>query len=109
MILNKKVWGFFVLAALAVFLAPDVAWAGEGIGEFASPMKKVMDTLTGTTAKYISIAAMAATGFTLFFGRNELDNMAKVLLGVVFAIAFVAFASPIVSSVFGSGFEGALL
>lgn len=105
--MRTKRWA--ALTAMASLLLPGTAWAGTGIGEFAAPIKAVVDTVTGTTARYISVAAMAGAGLTLFLGRNELDGIVKTLLVVVIAISFVAFASPIVMSVFGSGFEGALL
>lgn len=102
----KKI--FPVLAVVcALCLVASAAWGSGGITEFEEPAFKVMNTLTGTWAKYFSIIMMAITGVTFILKREELSGGFKMLLSIVFGISFIAYASSIVSTLFG--FKGALL
>lgn len=54
----------FFLAFLAFFLGvcPDLALASGGITEFAGPLEKVVNTITGSAGRYISIVAVGICG-----------------------------------------------
>lgn len=95
---------FLVLCMLAV---PAVAWASGGIDEFSDPLEKVVNTVTGPAGKWVSIVAMALCGIMYVFNKDDLTGGFKLLLGVVFGISFIAFASSIVNSVFS--FSGAVI
>ncbi len=87
-------------AALALALImPDFAFATD-ITEFSGPFEKVMHTITGPVGKWISMTMMAACGFVFWARKEDLEGGFKLLLGIVFAISFISFASSIVSSVF---------
>ena len=96
-----------LFAALAVLLDPGSAFASGGISEFSSPLEKVVNTVTGTAGKLISIAAMAIAGIMYLFSRDDISGGFKLLLQVVMGISIVCFAGGVVNSVFS--FSGALV
>jgi len=67
----------------------------------------VVNTVTGPAGKWVSIVAMALCGIMYVFNKDDLTGGFKLLLGVVFGISFIAFASSIVNSVFS--FSGAVI
>ena len=93
-------------AALFAVLAAEPALA-SGIESFATPVEKVMETITGPVGKAVAIIGMALCGFYFIQNKEDISGGAKALLGVVFGICFIAFAAPIVNAVFGGGFTGA--
>lgn len=93
---------------LFLFLAfPDVALASGGISEFAGPLEKVVNTVTGPAGKFIGIIGMAICGIIAIINREDIAGGFKLLLSVVFGISFIAFAGSIVNSVFS--FSGATI
>lgn len=60
----------------------------------------MVQTVTGPAARWVSIVAMALCGILYIFNRDEPAGGFKLLLGVVFGISFIAFATSIVDSVF---------
>ena len=98
---------FLLLAALTVLLAPDCACASGGISEFSSPLEKVVNTVTGTAGKLISIAALAIAGIMYLYNRDDISGGFKLLLQVIMGISIVCFAGSVVNSVFS--FSGALV
>lgn len=94
------------LTALCL-LFPDLACATGGITEFSGPLEKVVNTISGPAGKWISIVAMALCGIIFIMNKDDLSGGFKLLLGVVFGISFIAFASSIVNSVFT--FSGAII
>jgi type IV secretion system protein VirB2 len=97
----------FVLTVAAFLVACSDALASGGISEFSSPLEKVVQTITGSAGKWISITAMAICGAVYIFNKEDISGGFKLLLSVVFGISFIAFATNIVESVFS--FSGALL
>ncbi len=94
------------LLFLGVCLMPEFAHA-TGITQFASPLEKVVGTITGPVGKWISIIACALCGIYLIYNKEDLSGGVKLLLTVVFAITFIASAAGIVSSLFT--FSGATI
>jgi type IV secretion system protein VirB2 len=90
-----------------LFMLPDAAFASGAITEFSSPLERVVNTVTGPAGKWISIVAMALCGIVFIMNKDDISGGFKLLLGVVFGISFIAFASSIVNSVFS--FSGALV
>jgi type IV secretion system protein VirB2 len=97
------------LGILALLLIPEIAVAANSITELEGPFEQVVGTLTGPVGKGISIAGMALCGITFIIKRDNIEGGFKMLLGIVFAISFIAFASSMVDTIFSSGFTGALL
>ncbi|MGE9985625.1 TrbC/VirB2 family protein [Desulfovibrio sp. SGI.169] len=99
----------FFLAFLAFFpgVCPDLALASGGITEFAGPLEKVVNTITGPAGKYISITAVGICGIIYLMNREDISGAFKMLLGVVAGISFIAFAGSMVNSTFS--FSGAVL
>jgi type IV secretion system protein VirB2 len=97
--------GLFSALVITLFL-PDLALAG-GIGEFSGPVDKVMETITGPVGKAVAIIGMALCGFYFITNKEDISGGAKALLGIVFGICFIAFAAPIVNSLFS--FSGATI
>jgi type IV secretion system protein VirB2 len=93
--------------AFSLLLVPDAAFASGAITEFSSPLERVVNTVTGPAGKWISIVAMALCGIVFILNKDDISGGFKLLLGVVFGISFIAFASSIVNSVFS--FSGALV
>lgn len=104
---TKGRWLLFCLPALCLCLFPEIVAASGGITEFSSPLERVVNTITGPAGKWISITAMAICGIIFIMNKDDISGGFKLLLGVVFGISFIAFASSIVNSVFS--FSGAVL
>ena len=102
----KPVLRYLPVVALVLAL-PELAQASGGISEFSSPLEKVVQTVTGPAGRWVSIVAMALCGVLYIFNRDDLTGGFKLLLGVVFGISFIAFATSIVDSVFS--FSGAVI
>lgn len=100
---------FLALLAITIgFISiPELAHASRAISEFNSPFEMVVGTITGPVGRWVSIAAMAISGFTYLLKRESLDGGFKTLLSVVFGISFIAFAASIVDN--GFTFTGATL
>ncbi len=96
-----------LLIAIGLMLFPEAAFAAKSIKEFSTPFETITGTITGPVGRYVSIAAMAITGITYIMKKETLDGGMKMLLSVVFGISMIAFASPIVLSMFN--FDGAVL
>ena len=103
----RKAMKYAILAVLSLLACPAKASASGGISEFSAPLEKVMNTITGPAGKTISIVAMALCGLVFILNKDDLSGGFKLLLGVVFGISFIAFASSIVNSVFS--FSGAIV
>jgi type IV secretion system protein VirB2 len=95
------------LAVSGLLARPATVFASGGITEFSAPLEKVMNTITGPAGKTISIVAMALCGLVFIMNKDDLSGGFKLLLGVVFGISFIAFASSIVNTVFS--FSGAIV
>jgi type IV secretion system protein VirB2 len=96
-----------LLVCVAVCLAASSVFASGGISDFEAPAQQVVSTLTGRWARYFAIICMAITGITFIWKREELSGGFKMLLGLVFGLSFIAFASSIVDKLFD--FSGAVL
>ena len=105
--MTRKSVYMLALALFGLAALPELALASGGIGEFSAPLEKVMNTITGPAGKTISIVAMALCGLVFIMNKDDLSGGFKLLLGVVFGISFIAFASSIVNSVFS--FSGAVV
>lgn len=106
----KTLYCLGLLAALSLALViffPDPALASNGISEFTGPVDKVVNTITGPVGKAVAIIGMAICGYVFITQKEDISGGAKSLLGVVFGICFIAFAAPIVNSVFS--FSGAVI
>jgi type IV secretion system protein VirB2 len=82
---------------LASFVAQDVAYAQSVFGKADSFLQKVVDALTGTTGKLISMIAVVAVGLAAVFGRIEWTKALIVLGG----IAIIVGAPQIVNVLWG--------
>jgi type IV secretion system protein TrbC len=99
MVSKKNLLLFAAASALFVLVAPDAAFA-SGIDEFSDPIEQVMETITGPVGKWISIIMMAVCGIVYWVRKEDIEGGFKLMLGAVFAISFIAFASDIVSGLF---------
>lgn len=97
----------FLPVVLALLALPEFALASGGISEFTGPLEKVVNTLTGTAGKMIAILSMALCGVTFIMNKDDISGGFKLLLSVAFGIAFIAFSTGIVNSMFS--FTGAIV
>ena len=89
------------------FIIISESLASGGITQFSSPLEKVVNTITGDAGKFISVIGMAICGLVYIYNKEDISGGVKLLLNVVFAISFIAFATNIVTAVFS--FSGALI
>jgi type IV secretion system protein VirB2 len=85
------------LVFLVSFLANEAAHAQSVFGKADSFLQKVVDGLTGTTGKLISMIAVVAVGLAAVFGRIEWTKALIVLCG----IAIIVGAPQIVNALWG--------
>ena len=105
--MKNKIAFMFTLALLLCAMLPELALASTGISEFTGPVEKVMNTITGPVGKSVAIIGMALCGYYFITNKDDISGGAKTLLSIVFGICFIAFASPIINSVFS--FSGAVV
>lgn len=77
------------LTALTGFAA-DIAIASGTAMPWDGPLSTLASNLTGPLATTVSIFAMAAAGFSMYFGGDEMSATIKKLLQIVFIVAAVA-------------------
>ena len=85
-----------VVLAVSVVIA-DAAHAQSVFGKADTFLQKVVDALTGTTGKLISMIAVVAVGLAAVFGRIEWTKALIVLGG----IAIIVGAPQIVNALWG--------
>lgn len=73
-------------AFLTSFIFDDVAHAQSVFGKADSFLQKVVDALTGTTGKLISMIAVVAVGLAAVFGRIEWTKALIVLCGIAIIV-----------------------
>ena len=73
-------------AFLMSFILDDVAHAQSVFGKADSFLQKVVDALTGTTGKLISMIAVVAVGLAAVFGRIEWTKALIVLGGIAIIV-----------------------
>jgi type IV secretion system protein VirB2 len=71
---------------LASFVVDDVAHAQSVFSKADSFLQKVVDALTGTTGKLISMIAVVAVGLAAVFGRIEWTKALIVLGGIAIIV-----------------------
>ena len=96
-----------ILTIIAFLTLPEAAFASGGITEFATPLEKVVNTITGPAGKWIGIVGMALCGVYFIMNKDDISGGFKMLLSIVFGISFIACATSIVNSVFS--FSGAII
>ena len=90
-----------VLCVILVF--PDLGFAADAAGgglPWDSPLKKLVDSLTGDVAKAVSLLGIFATFAALVFG-GEINDFTRAIIRVVLAISGMLFATSILSGLFG--------
>lgn len=98
-------WVPFALALPLIL--PEAAQATTTITDLAKPLEVFVGAITGQVGRWIAIIGMALIGVYYILNREDMSGPIKYGLGVVFAIAFLAFAKSIVDAAFS--FKGALL
>ena len=99
-------WALSALA-LGLVLLPEAAQASSTLNELASPLETFIGAITGKVGRWVAIAGMAMIGIYYILNREDMSGPIKYGLGVVFAIAFLAFAKSMVDAMFS--FSGAVL
>jgi len=92
---------------VVITLVPASVLASGGIDQFSSPLEKVVNTITGPAGKWIAVIGMCTCGLVYMQNKEDISGGVKLLLNVVFAICFIAFATQIIDAVFT--FSGAVI
>jgi type IV secretion system protein VirB2 len=71
---------------LASFVVNEAAYAQSVFSKADSFLQKVVDALTGTTGKLISMIAVVAVGLAAVFGRIEWTKALIVLCGIAIIV-----------------------
>jgi type IV secretion system protein VirB2 len=108
----RKAYAKF-LFFLTFGLLPAISFAANntgvrgGIGgggmPWEGPLQKILDSLSGPTAKILATAAVIITGLMMAFGEH--GQGARKVLGIAFGCAIVFFAGTFLQNL---GFSGAL-
>jgi type IV secretory pathway VirB2 component (pilin) len=92
---------FGVSIVLLMMMFPDMAHASSNTGmPWEGPLSKIVSSITGPIAFFISVLAIAASGITLIWG-GEITNLIKTLSYIALVVSLIVFATNILSSVFG--------
>ncbi|ONF49444.1 hypothetical protein RSM1_09125 [Methylobacterium radiotolerans] len=92
----RIVAGLTVLAAMLCVATPAEAQAGGG-GQITSFLQNLVNLITGTAGKLISILAIAVTGICKMLGIASM----RTLVTVIFGVMLVFGASWIVDQIVG--------
>jgi type IV secretion system protein VirB2 len=82
---------FLLLANAATFADDALPWE--------SPLKKILDSLTGPVARILGVIAIVIAGFGIAFG--EAGSGIRRLFQVIFGLSIVFSAATLVASLFG--------
>lgn len=101
--IRKKILSGFGL--LMAYLPGGVRASTVAVYEWETLGQKIINSLTGPVAFYVSVGSIVACGIAMAFG--DLQGGAKKTVGVLIAISFIIGAVPIVKSFLS--FKGAIL
>lgn len=99
----------FILSLFCLLLlAVDSALASTGAQgfEYESALEDFASSITGPVAFFVSIIAMAASGFGIVFG-GELTGWIKIACGIICMVGFIVFSTNIFQTLYGV--SGALI
>lgn len=99
----------FILSLFCLLLlAADSALASTGAQgfEYESALEDFASSITGPVAFFVSIIAMAASGFGIVFG-GELTGWIKIACGIICMVGFIVFSTNIFQTLYGV--SGALI
>lgn len=98
----------FGLPAVTGFAAENTGVRGGAIGgsgmPWEGPLQRILDSLSGPTAKILATSAVIITGLMLAFGEH--GQGARKIVGIAFGCAIVFFAGTFLQNL---GFRGALI
>ena len=97
-----------LLVFCLLVLVADSALASTGAQgfEYEDALEKFASSITGPVAFWVSIIAMAASGFGIVFG-GELTGWIKIACGIICMVGFIVFSVNIFQGLFGV--SGALI
>ena len=97
-----------LLVFCILVLVADSALASTGAQgfEYEDALEKFASSITGPVAFWVSILAMAASGFGIVFG-GELTGWIKIACGIICMVGFIVFSANIFQGLFGV--SGALI
>jgi len=100
--LRNSIYAFFILLTVQAQLSSYAATGGGAGLPWESPLQQITNSLQGPVAASISVIALIISGAALAFG-GELNEFARRIIMIVMAISLLAFATPFVTSLFGTG------
>lgn len=92
---NPFTLGRLAAFGAAAFASPALAGSGGGALPWEGPIEQVQASITGPTAGYIALTAVAIAGGMLIFG-GELNDFARRLMYVVLVCGILLGATQIV-------------
>jgi type IV secretion system protein TrbC len=91
----------FLAVVATLFLVPGSAFASGSGMPWEGPLQKILDSITGPTAKIAGVIAICITGLALAFGEG--GGLLRKILGIVFGLAIAFSASSWGLDFFGYG------
>lgn len=99
--MKKSIVLVLFVFGLVALCCPDI-FAASTTGDlpFEGPLEKLVNSLTGPVAFFISLAGIFVAGGVLLFG-GDLQGFARTMIQVVLVIAVLVNASSIMTNFFG--------
>lgn len=80
----------FLAVITVLLLVPGSAFASGSGMPWEGPLQKILDSITGPTAKIAGVIAICITGLALAFGEG--GGLLRKILGIVFGLS-IAFSA----------------
>lgn len=101
-IMSKKIYSLWLKGCIScVLFFPFLTHASSTGMPWESPLDKFVSSITGPVAFGVSVLGLVGAGATLIFGNGDMSGFLKIVIGLVLAISFIAFAVNILSAMFG--------
>lgn len=100
--MSKKIYSLWLKGCIScVLFFPFLTHASSTGMPWESPLDKFVSSITGPVAFGVSVLGLVGAGATLIFGNGDMSGFLKIVIGLVLAISFIAFAVNILSAMFG--------
>lgn len=100
---NKLIMGLLLVFVVMMFITPEVHASSSSTGlDWEAPLTKFANSIKGPVAFVISLLGLIVSIAVLLWG-GELNDFVRKFIILILVISSVAFASNILSNLFGIG------